>query len=85
MGVTSGMPKKLVKQGEFKVFDIRVLNKFCNALPLTNLGLLNPELSLIWVMLVPACTLTLCALCQFSRVTSDKLGVGRSFLAICDP
>ena len=37
------------------------------------------------VMLVPACTLTLSALCQFSRVTPDKLGVGRSFLAICDP
>ena len=57
-----------------------------NTLPLTNLGLLNPGLSLIWVMLVPAaCTLTLCALCQFSWVTPDKLGVGRSFLAICDP
>ena len=47
---------------------MQVLHYMCltNALPLTNLGLLNPELSLIWVMLVPACTLTLCALCQFS-------------------
>ena len=64
--------KELVKQGEFQVFGIQVLNKVCNALPLTTLGLLNPELSLIWVILSAACTLTLCALCQFSRVTPDK-------------